>query len=154
MESILHSLLMLMLVVWGVAVVMRKIGLPTIMGELVMGVVIGPAALGWVTPNEVISTLAQIGIFFLMLHTGVETEPREFYAAVMDSFGIALIGSHCAFYRKYERCAALWLRYHCLHFRWLNHDCNRCCRHTENIARPGFPEFTHVQNHCRNLCCR
>ena len=28
-----------------------------------------------------------------MLHTGVETEPREFYAAVMDSFGIALIGA-------------------------------------------------------------
>ena len=93
MESILHSLLMLMSVVWVVAVVMRKIGLPTIMGELIMGVVIGPAALGWVTPTEVIETLAQIGIFFLMLHTGVETEPREFYAAVKDSFGIALIGA-------------------------------------------------------------
>ena len=93
MESIFHSLLMLMLVVWGVAVVMRKIGLPTIMGELIMGVVIGPAVLGWVTPNEVIETLAQIGIFFLMLHTGVETEPREFYAAVKDSFGIALVGA-------------------------------------------------------------
>lgn len=93
MESILHSLLMLMSVVWVVAVVMRKIGLPTIMGELIMGVVIGPAVLGWVTPTEVIETLAQIGIFFLMLHTGVETEPREFYTAVKDSFGIALIGA-------------------------------------------------------------
>ncbi len=93
MESVFHSLLMLMLVVWMVAVVMRKIGLPTIMGELVMGVVIGPAVLGWVTPNEVIITLAHIGIFFLMLHIGVETEPREFYAAVKDSFGIALVGA-------------------------------------------------------------
>jgi len=93
MESVFHSLLMLMLVVWGVAVVMRKIGLPTIMGELIMGVVIGPAVLGWVTPSEVIETLAQIGIFFLMLHTGVETEPREFYAAVKDSIGIALVGA-------------------------------------------------------------
>jgi Kef-type K+ transport system membrane component KefB len=82
-----------MLVVWGVAVVMRKIGLPTIMGELIMGVVIGPAVLGWVAPNEVIITLAHIGIFFLMLHTGVETEPREFYAAVKDSIGIALVGA-------------------------------------------------------------
>jgi len=93
MESIFHSLLMLMLVVWSVAVVMRKIGMPTIMGELIMGVVIGPAVLGLVTPNEVILTLAHIGIFFLMLHTGVETEPREFYAAVKDSFGIALVGA-------------------------------------------------------------
>jgi len=93
MESIFHSLLMLMMVVWGVTVVMRKIGLPTIMGELIMGIVIGPAVLGLVTPNEVIETLAHIGIFFLMLHTGVETEPREFYAAVKDSFGIALVGA-------------------------------------------------------------
>ncbi|NOQ77012.1 MAG: hypothetical protein GQ475_04315 [Methylococcaceae bacterium] len=93
MESIFHSLLMLMSVIWGVAIVMRKIGLPTIMGELIMGVVIGPAVLGWVTPSEVIITLAHIGIFFLMLHTGVETEPSEFYAAVKESFGIAIVGA-------------------------------------------------------------
>ncbi len=38
MEALFHSLLMLMLVIWGVAVVMRKLGLPTITGELIMGV--------------------------------------------------------------------------------------------------------------------
>ncbi|NYT47514.1 MAG: cation:proton antiporter [Candidatus Methanofishera endochildressiae] len=134
----------------GVAVVMRKIGLPTIMGELVMGC--NPSALGWVTPNEVISTPGKIGIFFLMLHTGVETEPREFYAAVMDSFGIALIGNHCAF-TKYERCAALCHDITASIFCWLNHDCNRCCRHTENIARPGF-RIPHSRIGAPNLCCR
>lgn len=46
METVFHSLLMLMIVVWSVAVIMRKLGLPTIMGELIMGVVIGPAVLG------------------------------------------------------------------------------------------------------------
>ena len=69
MESIFHSLLMLMLVVWGVAVVMRKIGLPTIMGELIMGVVIGPAVFGWVTPNEANRNFSANRHFFLMLHT-------------------------------------------------------------------------------------
>ena len=93
MDTVFHSLLMLMAVVWFVSVVMRKIGLPTIMGELIMGVVIGPAVFGWVQPNETIETLAQIGIFFLMLHTGVETEPREFFDAVKNSFGIALVGA-------------------------------------------------------------
>jgi Kef-type K+ transport system membrane component KefB len=47
MESIFHSLLMLMLVVWSVAVVMRKIGLPTIMGELIMGVVLKKHPAHW-----------------------------------------------------------------------------------------------------------
>ncbi len=97
MESIFHSLLMLMIVVWSVAVFMRKIGLPSIMGELIMGVVIGPAVLGLVSPSHVIETLAQIGIFFLMLHTGVETEPSEFYAAVKDCFAIGIIGAVVAF---------------------------------------------------------
>jgi len=100
---------MLMVVVWVVAVVMRKIGLPTIMGELIMGVVIGPAVLGWVTPNEVIITLAHIGIFFLMLHTGVETEPREFYSAVKDTFGIALVGAIVPFF--VSMCVALAFGY-------------------------------------------
>lgn len=97
MEAQFHSLLLLMLVVWSVAVIMRKIGLPTIIGELVMGVVIGPAVFGWVTPSEVIDNLAHIGIFFLMLHTGVETKPTEFYKEVKESFGIALVGAITSF---------------------------------------------------------
>ncbi len=34
-----------------------------------------------------------MGIFFLMLHTGVETKPREFYDATKNSLGVALIGA-------------------------------------------------------------
>jgi Kef-type K+ transport system membrane component KefB len=36
MEPIFRDLLILMVVVWSVAVLLRKIGLPTIMGELVI----------------------------------------------------------------------------------------------------------------------
>lgn len=93
MHTVFQSLLMLMLVVWSMAVLMRKLGLPTIIGELIMGVVIGPAVFGWVQPNEVIETLAQIGIFFLMLHAGVETDPSEFFEALKKSFGVAVAGA-------------------------------------------------------------
>ena len=75
------------------AVLLRRIGLPTIMGELLMGVILGPAVLGWIEMNEVIEILAQMGIFFLMLHTGVETKPREFYDATKKSLGVALVGA-------------------------------------------------------------
>lgn len=90
---VFDDLLIMMIAVWGVAVLLRKVGLPTIMGELVAGVVIGPAVLGWVEPNAVIDILAQMGIFFLMLHTGVTTEPREFFSAVRSSLGIAVVGA-------------------------------------------------------------
>ena len=93
MESVFQNLLLLMVVVWSVAVLLRRIGLPTIMGELIMGVVLGPAVLGWVEPNEIIEILAQMGIFFLMLHAGVETEPRQFFAALKQSMGVAVVGA-------------------------------------------------------------
>lgn len=93
MQSIFRELLILMIVVWAVAVILRRIGLPTIMGELLLGVIVGPAVLGWVHPNEVIEVLAQLGIFFLMLHSGLTTEPREFFSAVKSSIGVAIVGA-------------------------------------------------------------
>ena len=93
MEHIFRDLLILLVVIWAVAVVFRRIGLPTIMGELFMGVLLGPAVLGWVEPSVIIEVLAQLGIFFLLLHTGVETSPREFFAALKKSLGVATVGA-------------------------------------------------------------
>ena len=90
---IFKQLLILMVVIWAIAVLLRRIGLPTIMGELIAGIIIGPAVLGLIEPNEIIDILAQLGIFFIMLHTGVETNPREFITALRKSFGIAIIGA-------------------------------------------------------------
>lgn len=82
-----------MVVIWSVAVVLRRLGIPTIMGELLLGVLLGPAVLGWIQPSEIIDILAEIGIFFLMLHAGVETEPREFLQALKQSTGVAIMGA-------------------------------------------------------------
>ena len=97
MESVFLSLLILMAVIWTVAVLLRQIGLPTIMGELVGGVVVGPAVLGWVSPSEIIEVLAQMGIFFLMLHAGIETNPRHFISAVRESWGVSIVGAIAPF---------------------------------------------------------
>ena len=93
MDPVFKHLLILMVIVWSVAVILRRIGLPTILGELVAGVLLGPAVLGWVEPHKTIEVLAQMGIFFLMLHTGVTTQPREFFKAMKSSFGIAIVGA-------------------------------------------------------------
>lgn len=92
-HEVFTQLLVLMIVVWSIAVLLSKIGLPTIMGELVLGVVLGPALLGWVEPNVVIDTLAQMGVFFLMLHTGIDTRPRDFFPALKKSWTVAFMGA-------------------------------------------------------------
>lgn len=97
MSPVFKHLLILMVVIWTAAVLLRKIGLPTIFGELVAGVILGPAILGWVQPSEIIEVLAQMGIFFLMLHTGVTTEPKEFFKAMKNSIGIATVGAMAPF---------------------------------------------------------
>jgi Kef-type K+ transport system membrane component KefB len=92
-QSIFWDLLILMTVVWTAAVLLGRIGIPRIIGELIMGVILGPAVLGWIEPNEVIEVLAELGIFFLILHTGVETKPNEFFSALRISLGVALVGA-------------------------------------------------------------
>jgi Kef-type K+ transport system membrane component KefB len=79
--------------IWLVAATLRPLGLPTVMGELIVGVLAGPAILGWVEPGELIQLLAEIGIFFLMFHAGIETQPLEFYQALKKSMGVAVVGA-------------------------------------------------------------
>ncbi|RLA13668.1 MAG: hypothetical protein DRQ59_04820 [Gammaproteobacteria bacterium] len=93
MHEIAFDLLILLAGIWLVAVTLRPLGLPTVMGELIVGVVLGPAVLGWIQPNELIQLLAEIGIFFLMFHAGIETQPLEFYQALKRSLGVAIVGA-------------------------------------------------------------
>jgi len=93
MHDIALDLLILLGGVWLVAVTLRPLGLPTIMGELIVGVLLGPAVFGWIQPGELIQLLAEIGIFFLMFHAGVETQPLEFFQALKRSLGVAIVGA-------------------------------------------------------------
>ena len=93
MHDVVLDLLILLAGIWLVAVTLRPLGLPTIMGELIVGVLVGPAVFGLIEPSEAITLLAEIGIFFLMFHAGVETQPTEFFDALKRSLGVALVGA-------------------------------------------------------------
>jgi Kef-type K+ transport system membrane component KefB/Trk K+ transport system NAD-binding subunit len=93
MHDVALDLLILLAGIWLVAVTLRPLGLPTIMGELIVGVLVGPAVFGLIEPSEAITLLAEIGIFFLMFHAGVETQPTEFFDALKRSLGVALVGA-------------------------------------------------------------
>ena len=97
MHDVALDLLILLAGIWLVAVTLRPLGLPTVMGELIVGVLVGPAVFGWVEPDEAIRLLAEIGIFFLMFHAGVETQPNEFFAALKRSLGVAIAGAAVPF---------------------------------------------------------
>lgn len=93
MHGVALDLLILLAGIWVVAVTLRPLGLPTVMGELIVGVLVGPAVFGLIEPSETIQLLAEIGIFFLMFHAGVETQPQQFFHALKRSLGVAVVGA-------------------------------------------------------------
>jgi Kef-type K+ transport system membrane component KefB len=51
-----------------------RVRLPAIVLEIVLGIVIGPSGLGWVTPYLPVSILALIGLGFLLFLSGLELD--------------------------------------------------------------------------------
>src|ERR1700729_684518 len=54
-----------------------RVRLPAIVLEIVLGIVIGPAGLGWVKPDAPVSILALIGLAFLLFLSGLEIDPER-----------------------------------------------------------------------------
>lgn len=87
------DLLILMVVVWTIGKVFRAFKLPMVFGELLGGVIVGPILLNLVDPNsELIKIIAELGVFFLMLHSGLETDPKELLQSSKKSFLIGIGG--------------------------------------------------------------
>ncbi len=72
MHNTLQPVLVLLAAAVLVVVVFRTLRLPPLLGYLIVGVVIGPHALGWITTTEEVRSLAEIGVVFLMFSIGLE----------------------------------------------------------------------------------
>ena len=71
------SLLIVLIVAWAAGVISNKLGYPSMLGELVAGIVLGPPLLGMLPANEGLFRLAEIGIFVMMFYIGMEINPDD-----------------------------------------------------------------------------
>jgi CPA2 family monovalent cation:H+ antiporter-2 len=69
--TLLINIAMALVVAFLGGVIARRIGLPTIVGYLLAGIVIGPFTPGFVGDTEIISQLAELGVIFLMFGVGL-----------------------------------------------------------------------------------
>lgn len=67
-------------------------GAPSVIGELLAGVLLGPSLLGWISPVELFRLLAEIGIILLLFQVGLETDARRLLRAGRKSVLVALMG--------------------------------------------------------------
>jgi Kef-type K+ transport system membrane component KefB len=58
------------------AQISQRLGLPPVLGELILGLLIGPSLLGWIAPSPVINFMSEIGVILLMFMAGIETDVK------------------------------------------------------------------------------
>jgi Na+:H+ antiporter len=69
-----------------------KLKQPSVLGQILAGLIIGPALLNLVEPNNFISNFAEIGVILLMFMAGMETNIIEMKKSAGSSTVIALVG--------------------------------------------------------------
>ncbi|MEA4929538.1 MAG: cation:proton antiporter [Candidatus Limiplasma sp.] len=70
----------------------RRLQMPQVVGALLAGVILGPAALNLLHETSFIKQVAELGVIILMFNAGLETNITELRKAGKASFVIALIG--------------------------------------------------------------
>ena len=71
--EILFGLFIVFLAAQIGAEVAQRLKMPSVVGEIVAGAIIGPSVLGWVQINEPLQVLAEIGAVLLLFSIGLET---------------------------------------------------------------------------------
>src|SRR6056300_1273125 len=98
METIIEKFLEITVILVAAkfgAEIMRRVNQPAVIGELVVGIIIGYYGLGLLPhfeSGDVVSTLAEIGVVLLLFEVGLETNLDEFIELGSTSLVVALIG--------------------------------------------------------------
>jgi len=89
----------------GLGEIMQRIGQPSVMGELLAGIILGPSLFGWIWPEAqhaifpktpeqkaMIDGIAQFGILLLLLLTGMETDLKLVRRVGRAAIAISIAG--------------------------------------------------------------
>ncbi len=91
-----HTFFLYLLIILLTARVMAefavRLNAPSVIGELLAGVILGPSLLGVIEPNDIIHLLAEVGIILLLFEVGLETDVRRLLHCGNQSAVVALGG--------------------------------------------------------------
>ena len=71
------NLLMVMAAAWLGGIFAKRMGFPAILGELLIGIILGPALLAVLETSADLDILAEVGILFLMAYIGMEINFKD-----------------------------------------------------------------------------
>ncbi len=74
-----------------------RLGIPSVLGELSAGILLGVSGLGLIEVNDVLKVLAEIGILLLLFEIGLDTDIQRLKEAGSKSIIVALFGAIAPF---------------------------------------------------------
>src|SRR3954469_2840310 len=87
--------------------VFERLGQPGIVGEIIAGILIGPHALAWMAPNDVLRILSDLGVMFLLFRVGLEVKASELMKVGGTALAVAVAGVIVPFFAGWGLCS-LW----------------------------------------------
>lgn len=69
-----------------------RLGQPSVLGKIIIGIIIGPAVLGWIDENMILKTFSEIGVLLLMFLAGLETDLKVLNENKKSAILVALGG--------------------------------------------------------------
>jgi Kef-type K+ transport system membrane component KefB len=85
-----------MLLVFGsaklLAELFERLRQPAIVGEILAGILIGPAVLDLIRPDELLTALADLGVMFLLFRVGLEVKSSELMKVGGTALIVAVLG--------------------------------------------------------------
>ncbi|CAM5780118.1 MULTISPECIES: cation:proton antiporter [Brevibacillus] len=72
--------------------VSSKLGQPSVLGKLLIGIILGPSVLGLISNTEILKEISQIGVILLMFIAGLETDIDEFKRSGKSSMNVGVVG--------------------------------------------------------------
>jgi Kef-type K+ transport system membrane component KefB len=70
----------------------ETVRLPSVLGEILAGIALGPFALHWINPSDTIHSVAEIGAIFVLFSAGLETSPQDLIRVGRKALLVAVAG--------------------------------------------------------------
>lgn len=81
-----------------------RLGVPSVIGELTAGVLLGPSLFGVISINEPLRMAAELGVILLLFEVGLDTDMSRLASAGRRALGVALLGFAAPFLLGYLLC--------------------------------------------------
>ena len=90
--TILRDILVVLIAAQVAAELSPRVGIPTVVGEILAGFLVGPSLLAVVHPTVVLDVLAELGVILLLVEVGMQMDLADLRAVGSSALLVAVLG--------------------------------------------------------------